>query len=114
MGVVTEEQIKEALELQAQQRKWPESKAWTMLNLSWFCEEENITGNGSKIRFEFMSINNSGIDMACANLITPDIANKYKLLPIAFKDNKLLVAMQNPNDIIAIDDIELIGYRWNR
>ncbi len=113
MGVVTEEQIKEALELQAQQRKnGQKAKLGQCLICLGFCEEENIAqAMAAKSGFEFMSINNSGIDMACANLITPDIANKYKLLPIAFKDNKLLVAMQNPNDIIAIDDIELLtGY----
>ena len=58
-----------------------------------------------------MSINNTGVDMACANLITPEIACKYKLLPVCIKDNKLMLAMSNPNDIIAIDDIEIMtGY----
>src|SRR5690606_610488 len=60
---------------------------------------------------DFISINKEGIDMAAANLITPEIALKYKLLPVRIQDGKLLVAMSNPNDIIAIDDIELItGY----
>lgn len=113
MGVVTEEQIKEALELQAQQRKnGQKAKLGQCLISLGFCAEEKIAqAMAAKSGFEFMSINNTGIDMACANLITPDIANKYKLVPIAIKDNKMLVAMQNPNDIIAIDDIELLtGY----
>lgn len=110
MGIVTEEQIKKALELQAQRRKkGQKAKLGQCLIDLGCCSEECIArAMAAKSGFQFMSINETGIDMACANLITPEIANKYKLLPIGMKDNKLLVAMQNPNDIIAIDDIQLL------
>ena len=109
MGMVTEEQIKEALELQAQKRnRGQQTKLGQCLIELGYCSEEDIAqAMAKKSGFEFMSINNIGIDMTYANLITPEVANKYKLMPIKLKDNKLLVAMLNPNDIIAIDDIKL-------
>lgn len=110
MGIVTEEQIKQALEFQAQKKKkGQKTKLGQCLIDLGCCSEECIArAMAEKSGFEFMSINKTGIDMACANLITPEIATKYKLLPITMRDSKLIVAMQNPNDIIAIDDIELL------
>ncbi|MGI6621677.1 MAG: GspE/PulE family protein [Acetivibrionales bacterium] len=110
MGIVTEEQIKHALELQAKRKKkGQKSKLGQCLIDLGCCSEECIArAMAEKSGYEFMSINKTGIDMSYANLITPEIAAKYKLLPIAMEDNKLIVAMQNPGDIIAIDDIELL------
>lgn len=113
METVTQDQIKHALEVQAQKRKNGQSlKLGQVLISLGYCTEEDIgRAIAKKSGFNFMSINNTGVDMACATLITPEVANKYKLLPICVKDNKLMVAMNNPNDIIAIDDIEIMtGY----
>lgn len=113
MGIVTEEQLKKALDVQAKNRakgiKILLGQALTQLG---YCKEEDIArAMAKKWGLEFISLNQQGIDMAAANLITPEIAQKYKLLPVRIKDGKLLVAMSNPNDIIAIDDIELLtGY----
>ena len=113
MGVVTEEQLKRALEIQIKNKakgiKVMLGQALTQLG---YCREEDIAkAMAKKWGLDFISINNSGIDMAVANLITPEVAFKYKLMPIRLLDGKLIVAMNNPNDIIAIDDIELLtGY----
>lgn len=110
MGIVTEEQINQALEIQAQKKKKGQKArlGQCLIDLGCCSEECIAQAMAEKSGFQFMSINQTGIDMACANLITPEIATKYKLLPIAMRDNKLIVAMQNPDDIIAIDDIELL------
>ncbi|NLL66713.1 MAG: Flp pilus assembly complex ATPase component TadA, partial [Clostridiaceae bacterium] len=113
MGLVTEEQIMQALEIQSQKRKsGQKTKLGQVLISMGCCTEEDIArAMAEKSGLCFMSINNIGVDMACANLITPEVASKYKLLPICIKDNKLLLAMNNPNDIIAIDDIQIMtGY----
>lgn len=113
MGIVTKEQIIQALEIQSQKKNSRQKqKLGEVLVCLGFCTEEDIArAMAEKSGFNFMSINNTGIDMSVANLITPEIANKYKLLPIGLKNNKLLLAMNNPSDIIAIDDIQIItGY----
>ena len=113
MGVVTEDQLKKALEIQVKNKakgvKVMLGQALTQLG---YCREEDIAkAMAKKWGLDFISINNSGIDMAAANLITPEVAMKYKLIPIRVSDGKLILAMNNPNDIIAIDDIELLtGY----
>lgn len=113
MGIVSKDQIKQALEIQSQKRKnGQKPKLGQVLIGLGHCTEEDIArAMAEKSGFCFMSINNTGVDMAYANLITPEIASKYKLLPIGLKNNKLMLAMNNPNDIIAIDDIQIMtGY----
>jgi Trk K+ transport system NAD-binding subunit len=113
MGVVSEEQLKKALDIQAKSKakgvKIMLGQALTQLG---YCKEEDIAkAMAKKWGLDFMSINNTGVDMAAANLVTPEVALKYKLIPVRISDGKLIVAMNNPNDIIAIDDIELLtGY----
>lgn len=113
MGIVTEKQIEQALKIQQQKSiNGKKQKLGQVLIDLGYCTEEDIArAMAEKTGFNFVSINNTGVDMACANLITPEIACKYKLLPVCIKDNKLMLAMSNPNDIIAIDDIEIMtGY----
>ncbi len=110
MGIITEEQIIKALEVQEQRKnKGQKVKLGQVLIELGFCKEEHIAlALAQKSGLQFLSINNTGIDMAYANLITPETALKYKLLPIGIKQGKLQVAMHNPNDIIAIDDIQIL------
>ncbi|MDP8224110.1 MAG: type IV-A pilus assembly ATPase PilB [Candidatus Lernaella stagnicola] len=51
------------------------------------------------------------IDPEVIKLISRDIVEKYKVIPISKADNSLIVAMADPSNIIAIDDIKfLTGY----
>jgi type IV pilus assembly protein PilB len=48
------------------------------------------------------------VDMAAANLISVNTARRYKALPISFVDKKsILVAMADPTNVLAIDDIQI-------
>jgi type IV pilus assembly protein PilB len=48
------------------------------------------------------------IDMAAANLISVNTARRYRALPVGFVDKEtLLVAMADPTNVLAIDDIQL-------
>ena len=77
-----------------------------------YCTEDDISrvvAKQSGVRL--LTVSNFKVDMAAANLVTPEIAEKYKALPIGFENNRLLLAMKNPSDVIAIDDLRIItGY----
>jgi type IV pilus assembly protein PilB len=48
------------------------------------------------------------VDMAAANLIPVNTARRYRALPVGFIDSKtLLVAMSDPTNVLASDDIQL-------
>jgi len=48
------------------------------------------------------------VDMAAANLIPVNTARRYKALPVGFVDKQtLLVAMSDPTNVLAVDDIQI-------
>ena len=110
-GVVTKEALDSAVSYQAEYYKKTGNRiklGETLVKMG-ACEEEDIAEALSETTgYELLSLNKKPIDMAAANLITPDIAKRYMAIPIGFEDDKLLLAIQNPNDLLAIDDIALI------
>src|SRR5205823_3403318 len=51
-------------------------------------------------------------DISAVNLLTPQAARRYNAVPIGFHSNgHLLVAMADPSNVLAIDDLKLMtGY----
>ena len=48
------------------------------------------------------------VDMAAASLITVNTARRYRALPVGFADEEtLLVAMADPTNVLAVDDIQI-------
>ncbi|NLT06344.1 MAG: type II/IV secretion system protein [Solirubrobacterales bacterium] len=50
-------------------------------------------------------------DLAAANLIPSQAARRYGAVPIGFDDEVLLVAMSDPANVLALDDIKLLTGR---
>ncbi len=112
-GSITREQLKKAVEMQKTAAtnglKKPLGKALVELG---YTTEENVTrALAASAGVEYVSLEKYSLDNTAASLIEPDSARRYRSLPIGFKDDQLVVAMSDPNDILAIDDIRLItGY----
>jgi type IV pilus assembly protein PilB len=52
------------------------------------------------------------VDMSAANLVSTAVAKRYQAVPVAFADKRtLLVAMADPSNVLAVDDIAIMtGY----
>jgi type IV pilus assembly protein PilB len=52
------------------------------------------------------------VDMTAANLVSTSVAKRYQAVPVAFADKRtLLVAMSDPSNVLAVDDIAIMtGY----
>jgi type IV pilus assembly protein PilB len=51
------------------------------------------------------------IDGNASVLLSPELARRYGVLPVAFDEGKLVVAMSDPANIFAIDDLRIVtGY----
>ncbi|MGN6253912.1 MAG: GspE/PulE family protein [Solirubrobacterales bacterium] len=57
---------------------------------------------------DHIDLSNYPVDMAAANLIAVTTARRYRALPVGFVDKQtLLVAMGDPTNVLAVDDIGL-------
>lgn len=60
----------------------------------------------SRIYIDTISVNNKAV-----KLIPEQLAKKYNIIPIGFKDSKILVATSDPLNLFALDDIKVAsGY----
>ena len=104
-GIVTEAQVEEALEIQ----KTSKALIGSILTQLGYCTEEDIARiMAQKTGYQYVSINEVGVNVAAANLITPETALRNNVLPLYQEGKTLYVAMKNPNDIITIDNLHLM------
>ena len=110
-GAITKEQLDNALKQQKTDDSGKGMLGRTLVQLG-YCTEDDIARvvalqNG----VPYISLETYPIDDAASGLITPETARRYNALPIGFDKGKLLVAMMQPKDIIAIDDLRIhTGY----
>jgi type IV pilus assembly protein PilB len=58
---------------------------------------------------DHVDLNAFRVDMSAANLLAPSAARRYSAVPVGFADPRtLLVAMVDPGNVLAIDDISLM------
>jgi len=107
-GLITQDQLKEALKSQ----KESSSKLGETLIKLGFVAEEDITECLSQ-QFGVPSINlaHFEIDAGVIKLIPADVARKYNILPVNKTGATLTIAMADPTNVFAMDDIKFMtGY----
>ncbi len=58
---------------------------------------------------DHLDLNVYRVDMAAANLISPSAAKRYEAVPVAYVNERtLLVAMADPANVLAVDDIAMM------
>ncbi|MFZ5596500.1 MAG: GspE/PulE family protein [Bacillota bacterium] len=110
-GVITQAQLEEALYLQKMDKNGGGLLGKTLVRLG-YCTEDQIAKEIAKnAGVMFVSLESFQVDPAAVSSMPAEAAKRYKALPIGFDGDKLIVAMQNPNDILAMDDIRILtGY----
>src|SRR5580704_16313586 len=81
-------------------------------------EEGALTNDGlaralaERYGLDHLDLGVFSVDMGAANLVTTTAAKRYQAVPVAFVDKRtLLVAMTDPSNVLAVDDIAIMtGY----
>lgn len=107
-GMISEEQLQKALELQ----KGSGRKLGETLIDAGMVTEENIAKVLSKqLGYESIDLQNISISKDVLDLVTPSVLKKNRVIPIEYAPdnmNILRVAMADPLDLDAMDDISII------
>ncbi|NLV49049.1 MAG: Flp pilus assembly complex ATPase component TadA, partial [Clostridiaceae bacterium] len=108
-GLLKPEQLEEAL---AQQKDNNGKKLGDILIDSGVLTDRQIMkALEYQSRIPYVELNDIRIDDTAPGLISEDIAKKNVLMPIAFEGDQLVVVMNDPLDIVAIDEIRYITGR---
>src|SRR5512147_1793236 len=107
-GLITDEQLRKALD----QQKASGGRIGYHLVQMGFVTEEQVTGCLSRqFGVPSVNLNNYGIDREVIKLIPMEVAKKYLVVPISRVGMTLTVAMADPSNVFAIDDIKFMtGY----
>jgi type IV pilus assembly protein PilB len=72
-------------------------------------EDQLARATAERYGLDHLNLSLFKVDMGAANLVNPSAAKRYESVPVAFVDERtLLVAMVDPANVLALDDIAIM------
>ncbi|KAF0145672.1 MAG: type IV pilus assembly protein PilB [Nitrospirae bacterium] len=107
-GVIAEEQLREALVLQ---KKSGGRLGTNLVKLGHVTEDKLVTFLSKQYGVSAINLADYKIDTAVLKLVPAEMAKKYMMMPVARVGATLTVAMADPSNVFAVDDIKFMtGY----
>jgi type IV pilus assembly protein PilB len=70
--------------------------------------EQRARAIAERLGLDYLDLTQYRLDMAAVNLLPPDVARRCELVPVARNgEDTLVVAMADPANVVAIDDVEI-------
>ena len=109
MGLASRGQVEEAIEQSRNSGTTPER---VLLDSRAITPDGLARALAERYGLDHLDLGVFQVDMQAANLVSTTIAKRYQAVPVAFADKRtLLVAMADPSNVLAVDDIAIMtGY----
>ncbi|MNS26329.1 Type II secretion system protein E [compost metagenome] len=108
-GVISEEQLQEALK---EQRKTKRRLGDLLISQGYITEQQLIEVLEFQLGIPHVNLFKYQIDPALTQIIPESMAKRYQVLPFMKEGGKLMVAMADPLDYFAIEDLRMTtGFR---
>lgn len=104
-GVISQEELQRALDEQKTKLK---RLGDILLELGYVSSDAIIQALAEQISVEPINLKDTYIDAEVARLIPKELAKRHTAIPVYRKDNTLYVAMADPRNISAIDDLRIV------
>ena len=108
LGYITPEQLEQALD---EHRQTPKSLGRVLIDLGMIKEGDLVRALAEQVGLEFVDLQEYSVDPTATTLLPEALARRYRAIPIGERDGKLLVAMSDPANVYALDDIRTITNR---
>jgi type IV pilus assembly protein PilB len=106
--MITEEQLKQALSLQ---KKEGGRLGTNLVKLSYITEERLVAFLSKQFGVPAVNLSEYKIEPSVVKLIPVEMAKKYSIMPVARVGATLTIAMTDPSNVFAIDDVKFMtGY----
>jgi type IV pilus assembly protein PilB len=109
MGLASRRQVDDALESSRVSGTTPER---VLLENGSITADALARALAERYGLDHLDLGVFSVDMSAANLVSTTVAKRYQTVPVAFADKRtLLVAMADPSNVLAVDDIAIMtGY----
>ncbi|MEP7055574.1 MAG: ATPase, T2SS/T4P/T4SS family [Actinomycetota bacterium] len=101
-GLVTREQLGEAM---AEQQRVGRSLGRVLVDLGMVTESQLVASLAQQIGLPFVDLTEFQIDPSASALVPDVVARRHNALPIGYDEGRLIVAMADPANVFALDDI---------
>lgn len=103
-GLISKEQLDEALEIQ---KKTGEKLGQILLNHDYVTQQDIIKVLEFQLGIPHVELETYDIDPSACMFVSESLAKRYDLIPIQIDNGVLIVAMSDPLNVFAIDDIKI-------
>ncbi|HUU62066.1 MAG TPA: ATPase, T2SS/T4P/T4SS family, partial [Acidimicrobiia bacterium] len=108
-GLLTRRDLERAVEVQAD-KGLPLTRV--LVDEGIVAEADLVRALAGHIGLEYVNLEETNIDPAAAALLPESLARRYMVIPIGFEDDRLVVAMADPGNVLVVDDIRAVtGHR---
>ncbi len=102
LGIVSDDDVARALDLQ---RSTGKKLGDVLLSEGLVQPRDLVRALAAQFELEFVDLSEHQLDLELAQQIPPQLARHHRALPVWRRDGKIVVAMANPVDVLALDDI---------
>lgn len=106
-GYITPDQLQSALDAQSGLPTM-EALGETLVSMGYLSHRDKLRCLAEQWGVDFIDLETFPVDVDVVKLVGQEICRRYKAIPIARPNGKVMVAMKDPNDIYAIDPLRLI------
>ncbi|TET66936.1 MAG: type II/IV secretion system protein [Dehalococcoidia bacterium] len=104
-GLVTEEQLQRVIELQ---QKTGDRFEQIMLEQRFITPQQLAFFISLQLGIPFVNLKKEGVKAEAVKLIPESVARKYGIIPVDTTDGAVVIAMEDPKDIEAIEDLAAV------
>jgi type IV pilus assembly protein PilB len=105
MGMASEEQVAHALEIQT---RTGEKMGRILVKQGTLGEEELARAIGAQWGYPYVALSAAQVDPEAVRLVPQHLASRHKVMAFGHSGDKLLVALVDPLNLLALDDVRLI------
>jgi len=107
-GVITDKQLNDALEVH---RATGSPLGRVLVDLGYATQGAILAVMAKQIGIEYIDFSERKPEPMAVSLVSRELATRYTLMPIELRDDVLVVAMADPQNVLALDDLRIITGR---
>jgi len=105
-GIITDRQLNDALEVNAATGS-PIGRV--LVDLGYASQGAILSVMAKQIGIEYIDFSERHPEATAVAVVPKELAERYTLMPLSVQDGTLLVAMADPQNVLALDDIRIIS-----
>jgi type IV pilus assembly protein PilB len=105
---ISEEQLQQALEAQKGDKR---DLGRTLVSLGFIAEADLARAQAQRLKLEYVELDPESVEREALELVPERMLRKHDALPLSSENGRLVVAMSDPTDLYALEDLRMVAGR---